>query len=922
MTLLDAVRRESRRRGSRPEVAAPGPFPSDSWKSAEQAVLADVRTSPKRAVALVDAFERLARADGSAEARGRAARLRGSWLSTVARDREALAPYREAIRRLDGPARDGARLGLAASLTRTGRFADALAECVAVRRNAVRRDDRLFVGAADMNEGVARHESGDAARAAKCYRRARTAFAAAGQPTMAAQATQNLANALVLLESFDEAETLYAEASDALDGAGLSADAAACRVNLAGLLALTDRLGHADALLRRAETDLRAAGLPVQAALARRDRGDVLLRAGLVPEARHALDTASRALRVGAPPVESARSALFAARAALAEGDADAGRRGLRSADTGLLDVAEIAEIRGRADAVRGRLGSSQRMLVDAAKRFGATRPAGRARCLAAASWCAEASGDFVAATRLAKSAEAAAVALPMPSVRFAASAARFLAAAASGHRADADAALVRTTDALESMRAGLRPETMRAALLRGREAWLARAVRHLLAGADGPRRALAFIERWRARSLVDRLSSVGDDQAPDATSGDGAALASLRREVARLENRAEGSPTPGFLRAPLLAAPTLVRRLRAAERDLLDALRRDDAPDTRPFTDADLAAVRAALPADTLVVAPVEDGERAWLLVADRRSVRAIASPVSPADVRDAAAALHHALGAWTLGTAYVGRHEMRLRRGVDAALAKLAAAFVAPLADDIARATHLVIVPSGPWHHVPLGALPWQGKPLIARLPVTSVPALAALRDPPRAATGGPVVVSVPDESAPAARIEGEAVARTLGATLLAGDDATAGALAALDGPSCLHVAAHGRHRPDAPESSGVRLADGWFRAAEFARLHLRGSIVVLSGCETGLAAVQAGDEAIGLVRGAFAAGAADVVASLWRVDDAATSAFMQRLHALRAAGTPCSAALATTQRELAASGAPPWHWAAFVHHARHLD
>jgi tetratricopeptide (TPR) repeat protein len=114
---------------------------------------------------------------------------------------------------------------------------------------------------------------------------------------MAAQATQNLANALVLLERYDEAEALYAEASDALDVGGLRADAAACRVNLAGLFALTDRLGQADALLRRAEVDLRTAGLPVQAALARRDRGDVLLRAGLVPEARHALGTARRAAR-------------------------------------------------------------------------------------------------------------------------------------------------------------------------------------------------------------------------------------------------------------------------------------------------------------------------------------------------------------------------------------------------------------------------------------------------------------------------------------------------------------------------------------------------------------------------------------------------------------------------------------------------
>ena len=551
-----------------------------------------------------------------------------------------------------------------------------------------------------------------------------------------------------------------------------------------------------------------------------------------------------------------------------------------------------------------------------AAKRYGTDLRAGAVRSLAAAVWCADAAETFGKdAVVWATDAEHAAEALAVPSARFAASAARFLSETRRGAitEAGADKALDRAASALEDLRAGLGPEAMRAALLRGREAWLARAVRHLLSRPDGPRRALAFLERWRARSLLDLLADAR------AQEDDGGRTAALRRVVAALEKRAEGAPTPGFLRAPLAPLPTVLRRLRAAERELLRELQRGAAA-AAPVAEHDLDDVRAGIPDGVLVVAPVSAEDRTLLLVVARGGVRAVPSPATPAEIASATAQAHHALGAWTLGGEYVQRHEARLRRGVDAALARLAAAFVGPLEAELRTAERLVVLPQATWHHVPFAALPWDGGPLVARMPVTVLPALAALRDAPASATGESAVFAVPDEAAPSVRAEADAVARVTGARLFADDDATSDALLALDSPACLHIAAHGRHRPDAPHASGVRLADGWFRAAEFAHLHLRGSVVILSGCETGLAEVEAGDEALGLVRGVLAAGASDVISSLWRIDDHATAAFMARLHALRADGLSARDALAATQREHAAAGAPPWHWAGFVHHARH--
>jgi CHAT domain-containing protein len=180
----------------------------------------------------------------------------------------------------------------------------------------------------------------------------------------------------------------------------------------------------------------------------------------------------------------------------------------------------------------------------------------------------------------------------------------------------------------------------------------------------------------------------------------------------------------------------------------------------------------------------------------------------------------------------------------------------------------------------------------------------------------------VGAPDASAPEMGEEARAVADTLApARLFEGRDARWEALRLARRPRCLHVAAHGRFRADAPGASGVRLADGWARAVEFRALRLQGSLVVLSGCETGVSHVDAGGEVHGLVRGVLASGASELLVSLWRVDDAATARFMGRFHGLRVQGLTAESALARVQAERAADGLHPWYWAGFTLWTRRL-
>jgi CHAT domain-containing protein/tetratricopeptide (TPR) repeat protein len=99
-------------------------------------------------------------------------------------------------------------------------------------------------------------------------------------------------------------------------------------------------------------------------------------------------------------------------------------------------------------------------------------------------------------------------------------------------------------------------------------------------------------------------------------------------------------------------------------------------------------------------------------------------------------------------------------------------------------------------------------------------------------------------------------------------------------------IHFATHGVLDLEHPELSGIVLSmvdekgqpqDGYLRLHEIYNLNLPAELVVLSACQTGIGKQVKGEGLIALTRGFMYAGAARVVASLWKVDDAATAELM---------------------------------------------
>jgi len=147
-------------------------------------------------------------------------------------------------------------------------------------------------------------------------------------------------------------------------------------------------------------------------------------------------------------------------------------------------------------------------------------------------------------------------------------------------------------------------------------------------------------------------------------------------------------------------------------------------------------------------------------------------------------------------------------------------------------------------------------------------------------------------------------------------------------------VHFATHSFLNSQHPELSGVVLsrvnrdgssADGFLGLQEIYRLKLSSDLVVLSACDTALGKDVNGEGLVGLTHALISAGSKSVVASLWKVDDRATSALMAEFYeAMLRDGLPPGAALRRAKEKIRQqpNWSAPYYWAGFVLEGEYKD
>lgn len=262
--------------------------------------------------------------------------------------------------------------------------------------------------------------------------------------------------------------------------------------------------------------------------------------------------------------------------------------------------------------------------------------------------------------------------------------------------------------------------------------------------------------------------------------------------------------------------------------------------------------------------------------------------------------------------------------------AAAGVAAALAGPpgqgVGDLIRSARTVFFSPDGALHRLPLAAVHPEAD--VRRLPSATI--LAHLRGREAVSGDSARILAVAGRENPGrqrlagARAETAFLARRFArVTVPAGARADTAVFGGEDPAAfdLLHLACHGEVDPQRPWNSALTFGTPdepvVLRAGRIAGLPLRARLAVLSSCESAAGGILAGEGILGLGSGFLAAGVPAVVATLWPVEDQATSRFCEAFYgSLARQGIPARALIEGREalRNDPAT-AHPFFWAGFV-------
>ncbi|MFI7067316.1 CHAT domain-containing protein [Kribbella sp. NPDC050124] len=378
-------------------------------------------------------------------------------------------------------------------------------------------------------------------------------------------------------------------------------------------------------------------------------------------------------------------------------------------------------------------------------------------------------------------------------------------------------------------------------------------AQRHAVRRNDA-RMLLRWSEQWRASALA--LPPVRPPDDPELA----ADLAALRDVARRLD--ADGDTDRLRLERSRLESSIRARTRRLGTRES-DARRRD--------TTADVGAVVDGLGDHRLVELAAVDGRLYAITVVGRRVRMHSVGPVDTA-VRELELTL------FMLRRLAHGRVPPGALERLDIAGLRLQQVLLGPAADDLDDGPVLVVPPAA------LHAVPWAMLPALRSSPVVVAPSASVwLRAGQLPVPRHRRVALVVGPGLDGGRSEMKEIGREYpGSVVLTDGQATAdNTLTALDGAWTAHIAAHGLFRRDNPLFSAIALDDGPLTLYDLGRLRRAPLRLVLSSCESGVAAPIGADELLGAVSALVPLGTASLLASVVPVNDKTTAALMVDFH-----------------------------------------
>jgi CHAT domain-containing protein/tetratricopeptide (TPR) repeat protein len=821
-----------------------------------------------------------------------------------------------------------ARLAAMHALTELGRLDEAVSAGESARSIFVAIGEPALAGRADINLGVVYQRRDDPAAAVRCFQRARPLVA--GDPSTLGHLDNNRGEALLALNDFDAAEAAFAAALEAFEALGANHHAAVVESNMADLAVRQGRLGRAATYFERARRHLEASGSPAHLARLLAEQAEATAMVGLRQDALRAHQGALDRLTACGLALEGARARAGMGRILLELGRSAEAETALAAAASGFGELGHRTA-RARVDLVRSRLLASQGRL-DQARRVAMRalsvldeRPADAAAAHHLLGWLSlqegdldRALGDLTIGLALARRLDIAPLLADLLH-------ARGQVHGRAGRRAEARRDLAEAARQVERVRGSLQACRLRAAFLGQRAGIYEDLVAALLddAGPRGAAAALSTIERCKSRLLLDRLQTARDRSEGPCTTELAIELARARSRLSALYSRLADEEF-GATGSGALDAWRAAVQEREREMDELEARAASAGGAEGLYTaPADAEAITAAVGSGRALVEYFALGDEIMAIVVAQGRIEVFRRLTTTRRVGEILEHLEFQINRALRPGALAGARGARLEREAIRELAALHEALLARLIPALPAGAALVIVPHGPLHLVPFAALHDGAAYLVEARQVQIAPSanVWSHRAIPRAAAVAPaggLVVGVADARAPGVEDEARSVAELVkGARILLGSAATVDRVAAATaGAAVIHLAGHGRFTPEVPLGSGVMLADRPLTARDIHELRLDADLVTLSACETGLSAVDAGDELSGLLSSFLAAGARAVVASLWRVDDATTLESMRRFYQAWDGGrVSVPAALRQAQRDLLARHRHPALWAPFI-------